>query len=72
MAQSIYQDSESRTGLYSLLGDELWEEVGDCKEIIQKLETEKDGTEVLEKYFKIFLNDEEKASIRDSEFKFAL
>ena len=55
-----------------MLGDELWEEVGDCKEIIQKLETEKDGTEVLEKYFKIFLNDEEKASIRDSEFKLAL
>lgn len=72
MAQSIYQDSEGRTGRYSLLGDELWKEVGDCKGSIQKLETEKNRIEALEKYFKIFLNDEEKASIRDSEFKLAL
>jgi arylamine N-acetyltransferase len=71
MAQNVYQDAEGLMGRYSLLADELWKEVGDCKEIIQKLETEKDRIGALEKYFNIFLNDEERASIQDSEFKLA-
>lgn len=72
MAQNVYEDANCQTGRYSLLGNQLWKLVGDEQETVQTLETEADRINALEKYFKIFMSDGEKAAIENSEFKLTM